>query len=48
MIKNSGGVAILAHYNKNIDLNGYTESEMERHIKYFYSIFYKVKIYFAK
>lgn len=34
MIKDSGGVAILAHYNKNIGLKGYTESEIEEHIKY--------------
>lgn len=34
MIKDSGGVAILAHYNKKIGLKGYTQNEMEEHIRY--------------
>ncbi len=34
IIKESGGVSILAHYNKKIGLYGYTESEKEEYIKY--------------
>lgn len=37
MIKDSGGVSILAHYNKKIGLYGYTEKEKEEHIKYLIS-----------
>ncbi|WP_026881477.1 PHP domain-containing protein [Clostridium akagii] len=34
IIKNSGGLSFLAHYNKNIGLNGLTKAQMEVNIKY--------------
>ncbi|OAM92537.1 hypothetical protein SAMN04515679_0606 [Pelosinus fermentans] len=33
LIKKTGGLAFLAHYNKKIGLLGYSESEMEKHIE---------------
>lgn len=34
IIKSSGGLSFLAHYNKKIGLNGFTKTEMEANIKY--------------
>jgi predicted metal-dependent phosphoesterase TrpH len=33
LIKKTGGLAFLAHYNKKIGLLGYSESDMEKHIE---------------
>lgn len=38
IIKKSGGLSFLAHYNKKIGLQGFTKDEMENHIKHLKSI----------
>lgn len=38
LIKKSGGLSFLAHYNKRIGLAGYTEDEIEKHVKYLISL----------
>jgi predicted metal-dependent phosphoesterase TrpH len=38
IIKKSGGLSFLAHFHKKIGLDGYTNAEVEQHIKYLVSL----------